>query len=234
MKSSLKQLIWLALFSIAMGFLEAAVVVYLRAIYYPEGFSFPLTMMDPHHVFIELLREAATVVMLTGVGILAGRSVNQRLAFFLTAFSLWDIFYYVFLKLLLDWPDSLFTWDILFLIPVPWIGPVITPVVVSVTMLLLAGVIYYRDLQNSAHRLRGREWSLLILGSLTVILSWMWDYLTLSAGQTDSQEKTLAAFSHYIPQYYPWWLFAVGEMLLLSGIFIFWKRTKVSRRLAQK
>ena len=36
----------LLLYAVAMGYLEAAVVVYLRAIYYPEGFSFPLKPMD--------------------------------------------------------------------------------------------------------------------------------------------------------------------------------------------
>src|SRR5258706_13054156 len=118
LKIAWKHFCWLALFSIAMGFLEAAVVVYLRKIYYPEGFRFPLAMMDPQLATIELLREASTVIMLAGVGILAGRSPQQRLALFFAAFSIWDLLYYVFLKLLLRWPESFFTWDILFLIPV--------------------------------------------------------------------------------------------------------------------
>jgi hypothetical protein len=38
----IKTIIWLAVFSMAMGYLESAVVVYLRKLYYPDGFKFPL------------------------------------------------------------------------------------------------------------------------------------------------------------------------------------------------
>ena len=220
-----KQLSWLVLFSIAMGFLETAVVVYLREIYYPQGFRFPLTMMDPHLVVIELLREASTVIMLAGVGILAGRSPQQRLAFFFAAFSIWDLFYYVFLKLFLHWPDSLLTWDILFLIPIPWVGPVLTPCLISLTLLLLAAVLYYRDLQRTEHRISLLEWALFFIGSQVVILSWTWDYF-LHRLDSDSPNEALIIFSNYIPSAYPWWMFVIGEGLLLLGIFHFWKRTK--------
>jgi hypothetical protein len=223
-----KQLGWLTLFSIAMGFLETAVVVYLRKIYYPEGFRFPLTVMDPHLVVIELLREAATVVMLAGAGILAGRSPLQRISFFLAAFSIWDLFYYIFLKLLLHWPESLFTWDILFLIPVPWIGPVLTPCLISLTMLLFAAVLYYRDQQHAEHRIRTREWTFLITGSLIVILSWTWDSFR-HRPPAGSPQGALVSFSNYTPSSYAWWMFAIGEALLLLGIFLFWKRAAPQR-----
>jgi hypothetical protein len=228
LKINWRQLGWLLLFSIAMGYLETAVVVYLRKIYYPEGFRFPLTMMDPQLVIIELLREAATVVMLAGAGILGGRSPLQRISFFLAAFSIWDLFYYIFLKLLLHWPDSFFTWDILFLIPVPWVGPVLTPCLISLTMLLLAAVLYYRDLQRTEHRIRLLEWVFLILGSLIVIVSWTWDYFRYRPASGSPQE-TLVLFSNYIPSSYPWWMFAIGEALLLLGIFLFWKRATPQR-----
>ena len=225
LKTNWSQLGWLALFSIAMGFLETAVVVYLREIYYPEGFRFPLTMMDPHLVVIELLREASTVIMLAGVGILAGRSPQQRLAFFFGTFAVWDLFYYVFLKLLLHWPESFFTWDILFLIPIPWVGPVLTPCLISLTMLLLAAVLYYRDLQRTEHRISLLEWALFFLGSQVVILSWTWDYF-LHRLDSDAPKEALILFSNYVPSAYPWWTFAIGEGLLLFGIFHFWKRTR--------
>ena len=96
-----KQLTWLIAFSVAMGFLESAVVVYLRAIYYKEGFQFPLIAMDTTLAITELLREAATLVMLVGVAALSAQSAYRRFSFFLIAFAVWDIFYYVFLKLLL-------------------------------------------------------------------------------------------------------------------------------------
>ncbi len=226
MNSHFKQCTWLVLFSIAMGFLEAAVVIYLRALYYKQGFQFPLTPMEPTLALTEALRETATVIMLAGVAVLAGRSATQRLSFFLVAFALWDIFYYVFLKLLLDWPESLLTWDILFLLPVPWVGPVLTPCLVSFTMILLGVVLFSADLQNLPTRINLSEWLLILSGSAFVLLSWTWDYF--SFGQEYpimSVEKSLFFFSTYTPQAYRWWMFGLGEILLLSGIFIFFLRT---------
>ncbi|MEK6780624.1 MAG: hypothetical protein AABY93_02905 [Bacteroidota bacterium] len=216
-----KGIIWLIAFSIAMGFLETAVVVYLRALYYPNGFAFPLTVMDQQIGSIELLREAATVVMLAGVGILTGRSVNQRFAFFLGAFAIWDIFYYVFLKILLGWPESFYTWDILFLIPVPWIGPVLAPIIVSITMLSLAAALVFRDLQNPTHRLSTREWFFLLAGSLVVVSSWTGDYLSYSR----VIGSVTQAISTYVPGNYNWYLFSAGEILLILAILLFWRRT---------
>src|SRR4030043_48057 len=129
--------IWLTVFSIAMAYLESAVVVYLRAIMYPEGFDFPLAPMQPGIAVTEIFREAATIIMLLGAGYLGGRYLTQRFAWFIYCFAIWDIFYYVFLKMLDHWPASLMTWDILFLIPTTWTGPVLTPLIVSLTMLLL-------------------------------------------------------------------------------------------------
>jgi hypothetical protein len=86
-----------AVFAIAMGCLEAIVVVYLRELFYPQGFDFPLHDMPPHLILIELSREVATLVMLLMVGHLAGNTALQRFAFFAIGFAVWDIFYYVFL-----------------------------------------------------------------------------------------------------------------------------------------
>ncbi len=139
-----RTLFWVTLFSIAMGFLESAVVIYLRELYYPHGFTFPLTPMPNKISVVEIWREAATVVMLLAVGVLAGRNRAERLAWFIIAFATWDIFYYIFLYIFVGWPQSLFTWDILFLIPVPWVGPVITPVIIAITMILYGlSVVYY-------------------------------------------------------------------------------------------
>lgn len=211
------RIIWLIFFSIAMGLLEAAVVIYLRDLYYPLGFAFPLTAMSDRNAIVELLREAATIIMLAGIGMLAGRTVNQRIAFFLGAFAIWDIFYYVFLKLMLDWPATLLTWDILFLIPVPWVGPVITPIIVSLTMILLAKELVHRDHQNSETRLSLKEWWLLISGSIVVIFSWTWEYIVYSLSAIDS----LNALTTYVPQSYSWITFFIGEGLLLIAIYFF-------------
>lgn len=140
-------------FAVAMAFVEAAVVVYLRALYYPHGFDLSaaghsfffyhgdppglLGTMAPLHLTVEVLREVATIVMLGTVATLAGDTVLRRAGAFLYAFGLWDIFYYVFLRLVLGWPASFRTIDVLFLIPVPWIGPVWMPIVASVAFVLV-------------------------------------------------------------------------------------------------
>jgi hypothetical protein len=132
---------WVVLFAVAFGFVEASVVVYLRALYYPEGFAFPLTLMATPHAAVEIVREFATLVMLVAVGWVAGKAPWERFAYFMIAFAIWDIFYYVWLKVILDWPPGLLEWDVLFLLPVPWVGPVIAPVLISLAMLLSGSMI---------------------------------------------------------------------------------------------
>ena len=116
----------------AFGYMENAVVVYLREIYYPDGFAFPLTLIAGRILWTEIGREAATLLILAATVMLVYRRFQSRLAAFAVLFGVWDIFYYLFLKLLLGWPESLRTWDILFLIPAPWLGPVWAPLLVSV------------------------------------------------------------------------------------------------------
>ncbi|GIV21472.1 MAG: hypothetical protein KatS3mg023_3223 [Armatimonadota bacterium] len=149
------QVLLVTLFAIAMGYVEAAVVVYLRALYYPDGFPVPVKLgavpirftripefenrMPRRILRTEIGREAATIVMLFSLALLAGHNPMQMLGVFLLAFGVWDIFYYLFLKVLIRWPESLKTLDVLFLIPVPWIAPVWLPVSVS-TLMIVAGV----------------------------------------------------------------------------------------------
>lgn len=208
--SLLKQLIWLVVFSISMAYLESAVVVYLREIYYPDGFSFPLRPLDSDIFITEFLREIATIVMLMGISVLTGKSSSQRFAFFLLSFAIWDIFYYVFLYLLLGWPTSLLTWDILFLVPIPWVGPVITPVIVSVIMILMASSLIYHSKQ-----LNRTQWILSILGSLVVILSWVLDYWNYSS-QFSNGLWTLSSES-YVPKSFNWYIFLLGIVLLMAA-----------------
>ena len=125
------------LFAAAMACVESAVVYYLR------------TMIDrivpyqPHPLPLigglgpaELVREAATLIMLLAVGLLAGRTWRSRLGYSAMAFGVWDILYYVFLKVLCGWPHSLMDWDILFLIPMPWWGPVLAPVSIAALLIM--------------------------------------------------------------------------------------------------
>lgn len=212
---------WLVIFSMAMGYLEASVVVYLRELYYPNGFAFPLIVLSQKIGTVEILREAATVVMLVGLAMLAGNNKRQRLAFFLIAFAVWDIFYYVFLKLTLDWPSSLLTWDILFLIPAPWVGPVISPLIACLTMLFLAGAILRNEQKGITVGLTFLHWVFMLGGSLLVVAAWMWDYLTLGGNLVGSADEVLKVLSGHVPVQFNWWLFAAGELVIVAGIALY-------------
>jgi hypothetical protein len=232
MRAVLKTIVWVTVFSIAMGYMETAVVVYLRKIYYPAGFQFPLIPVSIDIAVAEFWREAATLIMLTGIGFLAGKSAAARFAFFLYSFAIWDLFYYVFLKVLLGWPESLFTWDILFLIPVPWVGPVLAPCIVAVSMIVFSLTVIYFSERISPLRIGFFEWLLLIFGSLTVIISFMWDYIIYigqngsdhAAWTLSSNREMFNEISNYVPEHFNWTLFCVGELLILCCIFLFRKR----------
>lgn len=232
--STLRAIIILTIFSIAMGFMESAVVVYLREIYYPAGFDFPLKVIDNRIGLTEILREAATMIMLITAGIIAGRSKTERFGFFIFCFAVWDIFYYIFLKALLGWPESLLTWDILFLIPVAWVGPVVSPVINSLSMILLAILISYFTDKNISLKISSREWSLLILGSIVIIVSYTYDYTSYMLNEFSFTEllihsssgEVLKYSSEYIPEKFVWWIYIVGEIILLSAIYLFASRNK--------
>jgi hypothetical protein len=236
MKPITKTIIWLTIFSIAMGYMETAVVVYLRKIYYPGGFKFPLIPIDREIATTEFLREIATIIMLIGVGFFAGKNKLQRFAFFLFSFAVWDIFYYLFLKVLIGWPDSIFTWDILFLIPVPWVGPVIAPCIISLSMILLTLTVVRNQEKGIDVHLGFYRWLLLITGSLVVIISFVWDYFIYLSEQ---KEKTVAwtlgsntemfeEVQKYIPQHFNWGVFWIGEGMILFVIFCLWKKYKIA------
>ena len=156
-----RSLIAVVVFGVAFGYVEAAVVFYLRRllgyhtdysvvgrhVYLNLGF---IAFVTPDHPVLgsdavtraETAREAATIVMLAAVAYLAARSVRRRLAAFLVAFAAWDLTYYVWLRVLTGWPARLSDLDVYFLIPVTWVGPVITPVVIS-TLMLVGGAWWY-------------------------------------------------------------------------------------------
>ena len=144
----LSYLMLLTAFGIAMGYLEAVVVVYIRQI---SGILPPPHQLGPsvmeqvpaRLISVEQTREAATIIMLLSLAMIAGRNNWQRLGTFVFAFGVWDIFYYVGLKALIDWPESLTTTDCLFLIPQPWYSPVWVPVAASCGLIIL-GVVFMR------------------------------------------------------------------------------------------
>jgi len=226
-----KKLITITAFAIAMGFLESAVVVYMREILYPEGFGFPLSPIPVSLAVTELLREVATMVMLVTIGILAAKRFSTGFAWFIYSFAIWDIFYYVFLKLLLGWPETLMTWDVLFLIPTTWTGPVLSPVLVSLTMILLAMVILIYAERGKETRLHRLEWIGLIAGSLVLIFGFVLDYsqhmlahFSVTGMLQVKNPEVLEVATSYIPHRFPWWIFGIGEMIILRTIGIYWKR----------
>jgi hypothetical protein len=206
-RAETRRLAWLSLYAIAMAFVESAVVVYLRAIYYPDGFAFPLVRIPDRMAAVEVARELATVVMLGSVAWLAGRDRWHRFLHFCLLFGVWDIFYYVWLWVILGWPPSLLTWDILFLIPIPWIGPVLAPVAISVG--LIVGAVHLLRLRSRGVALRfaASHWAAAMAGGALVLLSFTLDFQAVLAQQH--------------PPPFRWWLFgsglALGVGALLSG-----------------
>jgi len=191
----------LALFGVAFGYLEAAVVSYLRILheparrhFYPNRPSselFPLLTLEQVRVagpeqqntlYAEIGREAATMVMLGAIALAVAHNARQWTAAFAIAFGVWDIVFYAGLKLLLGWPASSFTWDILFLIPAPWVGPVIAPILVSIAM--ITGGIWCLWREAAGRPLRIGRWNAVgvALGALVIILAFTADYRNIMAG----------------------------------------------------
>ncbi|MBL7190838.1 hypothetical protein ISS30_04005 [bacterium] len=197
-------LLWLLIFSIAMAYLESAVVVYLRMLYYPDGFTFPIVLIETRTALIELGREAATIVMLYGVARLTYKKALHRFCAFMFCFGVWDICYYFWLYVFLKWPPGLLTWDILFLIPVPWLGPVIAPVIVSISMIVSAVIIIKIEERGKVFHNNWRHWVAAVIGGVVIILSFTIDFHIVPDG--------------LIPDKFAWGLFLLGEALGISAL----------------
>ena len=208
----------MVLFAIAFGYVEGAVVVYLRVIYdpvraslhpgQPAGSLLPLITLDqlreadPLHVRrlgIELGRELATMVMLVALASLATRRRGEWIAMFIISFGVWDIAYYVGLKAMIGFPASLLTWDILFLLPVPWLGPVLAPVIVSLSMIGAGFVLLAETGRGRPLQAKWFHWIAIIAGGLIIIVSFCQDYARTTAGE--------------MPGRFNWLLFAAGEII---------------------
>lgn len=207
----MRKIFWILVFSIAMALVEAAVVAYLRALYYPEGFAFPLELITVRHFIVELGREAATIFMLLSVAALIGKRFWEKFAYFVICFGFWDIFYYLWLKLALGWPSSLLDWDILFLIPLPWIGPVIAPVSIAIMMILAGLLIIALYKRGYDFRPSFLTWVLTIIGTLTILYSFMRD--------------TGAGLHQQMPLPYRYDLLIAGELLYVLALFLAWRNT---------
>lgn len=219
-------------FGIAMGFLEAAIVVYLRKLYFPGGFAFPLAIPDdPVVIVAELVREASTVLMLLAVAWLAGKTFLQRFAWFLISFAIWDIFYYVGLKVFLNWPESLLTWDVLFLIPVTWVGPVLAPVLSSVLMIILAWA--FLRIDAAGQEVKTLEWLMIYGGAFIIFMTFIWDFsimivrhdLYRAFYSLPESERYISLVEVFVPEDYNWVMFLVAVLLIGWAIVLMLKRS---------
>jgi hypothetical protein len=199
-----------AIMAIAMAWLEAAVVMYLR---------FFIDRIDPYQLDplpliaelgeIELVREVATLVMLFCVGWLAGRERYSRLGYFLIAFGLWDIFYYVFLRVMGSWPETILDWDILFLLPLPWWGPVLAPVFVSLLMIVFGSLL--STAEGRLIRLAWWSWLAVIVGVFLALLVFMQEAL-------EALPASIEIIRAILPVDFNWWLFSLAIFLLAVPI----------------
>ena len=202
-----KNILLILILSIAFAYIESAVVIYLRSLYFPNGFPFPLQTFNNSHLLIELGREVATIIMLIGLGYLIGKNFLQRFALFMFAFGVWDIFYYIWLKIFINWPESFFSWDILFLIPLPWLGPVLSPIIVSVCLILSSIIILIFEDQEYPLSFNAMEWITVVLMGLIIIYTYL--------------QNSLVSIIQNVAFNYSWTLFFVS---LFLGIIIFVRR----------
>jgi hypothetical protein len=217
-----RHVIALLIFGTAFGYLEAAVVSYLRLLHEPvrqrfypgrpAGELFPLLRQEQiaaggpeqHKVLVtEVGRELATIVMLAGIALAVAENTAQWAAAFVITFGTWDITFYLFLKILLGWPASLLTWDILFIMPVVWAGPVLAPVLVSVAMVTPGVCHLRRDANSHGVRLRARNWLGIVVGAAIIFVSFTLDYRNIMAGG--------------MPHAFNWPVFGLGMIVASFG-----------------
>jgi hypothetical protein len=210
-----RRLLWVCVFAVAFAWIEGAVVVYLREIFYGGSFYFPIVVNwdDGKYVAnpltsIEIIREAATIIMLAAIGCLSGKNAWQKFSFFMIAFGAWDIFFYIWLKVMVNWPESLMTWDILFLIPVPWVAPVITPVLISLAMMAAGTLILNYDEKGCEIKFFWYDWAVVLGCGLVMIISFCWDWKNI-VRLPDGIERTGIPHSFLWEVYLPAYLLSV-------------------------
>jgi len=199
-----RRLSWLAVFAVAMGLLEAICVIYLRRLF-PVATNFPIPPLD--RLKIEVLREACTIAMLLAVAWLAGVNARSRLACFFFAFGIWDILYYVGLWWLANWPDSLLTWDCLFLIPKPWHGPVLAPVLLSAYFAGACLLVHAWEIRGRTAWLNFR----LVAVQLAAGALWYWSFVK------DADAIRLHGYARIS---YSWTLLAAGLLVSLAAFWL--------------
>jgi hypothetical protein len=202
----------LVLFAVAMAWMESATVIYARTLfnrlepYQPNPLPF-----DAHLAPVEIIREIATMVMLATGGWLAGRTARSRFGYFLIAFGVWDIFYYVFLAVIGPWPRTPWDWDILFLIPLPWWGPVWAPVSIAALMVAGGTLVCLNDRKDRPFWPARRTWTPNLAGALLALYAFMAEAIAL----LPHGPRVVA---DALPQSFLWPVFLVGLALMSAPI----------------
>jgi hypothetical protein len=158
---------------------------------------------------VELAREFATLVMLFTVGVLAGRNWRSRLGYSAIAFGVWDIFYYLFLKIMCGWPNSLLDWDILFLIPLPWWGPVIAPVSIAILMILWGTLASQFERKPGPQLSNWRVWVFNSIGIALALYVFMADALRVA-------DQGAEVIRNVLPTRFNWLWFCVALVLMAA------------------
>ncbi|HUX22607.1 MAG TPA: hypothetical protein VMW69_15325 [Spirochaetia bacterium] len=202
---TIRRFILCTTYSVAMAYVESAVVVYLRLAINRGTRLFPLSQLPHHLLQIELAREIATIVMLAAVAALQSRRFRIAIAYFIYCFGVWDLFYYLWLKLLIGWPASLLSRDVLFLIPLPWLGPVLSPSIVSLILIGTGIAVLRLEALGTPLKLTPGDWFGAAVGAGLILTSYTWGVSRFGFTRR--------------PGGYPWWLFILGAAIW-AGVFL--------------
>ena len=212
-KMNTKSTLWImSVYAVAMALLESAVVVYLRHLYYADNplEIFPLQFLNSYDTVLELSREGATVVMIVTVALLVDRSSPTRtFAAFVFLFGVWDVFYYFWLKVLMGWPRSWLEWDVLFLIPSPWLGPWICPAMISLLFIVWG---YWTLSAVDDISFAPRSLTVFMTGAGLGIASFLQPSIAVLI------DGGVAELSRYTPGSFWWWLFIPSYLLMTCGL----------------
>ena len=201
-------------FTIGMAWCEAATVYDLRVM---------VDRVNPYQADplplrgvvgqVELVREAATLLMLLTIGALAGRTWRVRMGYTVLAFGVWDVFYYVFLKAICGWPISLFDWDILFLLPLPWWGPVLAPVCIA-SLMIVGGTLASQCIdRNPFASVTSTQWRLTGVGVALALYVFMADSLR-------AVDQGLEVARNILPTTFNWPVFAIALTLMAAPLLV--------------
>lgn len=205
---------WLAVgtYALAMAWVESAVVYYLRT---------HIDRIEPYQANplpligglgpVELIRELATVIMIFTVGVLAGRNWRARIGYMAIAFGLWDIFYYVFLRMMCPWPQSLLDWDILFLIPLPWWGPVLAPTLIAALMVVWGTLATQFERSRPPMLSNWGVWVLNLIGVALALYVFMADAIRVASGGVE-------VLRNLLPTTFNWPLFLIALALMAAPV----------------